>query len=172
MAYNNYFPTGYQPIYQQPQFPQYTQYPAQTQQNAQLSQQYQPVQQQSQPQNSGAITWVQGEAAAKSYPVAPGSSVLLMDSESSCFYIRSTDASGMPLPLRVFDYTERIQQQNVHAPVATPPEQRAPQQQPQIDFGNYITRDEFEDRLAQIAKAKEANAPEPPVIKAPARKEK
>ena len=32
---------------------------------------------------------------------------MLMDSENSTFYIKSTDASGMPLPLRVFDYTER-----------------------------------------------------------------
>ena len=30
-----------------------------------------------------------------------------MDSESSTFYIKSTDASGMPQPLRIFDYTER-----------------------------------------------------------------
>lgn len=53
------------------------------------------------------INWVQGEAAAKSYPVGAGQSVLLMDSESTAFYIKSTDQSGMPLPLRVFDYTER-----------------------------------------------------------------
>ncbi len=39
--------------------------------------------------------------------VAAGNSVLLMDSENSAFYIKSTDASGMPMPLRVFDYTER-----------------------------------------------------------------
>lgn len=59
-------------------------------------------------QNNG-IVWVQGEAGAKSYLVGAGQSVLLMDSEGSCFYIKSTDPSGMPMPLRVFDYTERTQ---------------------------------------------------------------
>ena len=30
-----------------------------------------------------------------------------MNSEGSEFYIKSADASGMPLPLRVFDFAER-----------------------------------------------------------------
>jgi len=60
-----------------------------------------------QPQNQNGITWVQGEQAAKSYPVAAGQSILLLDSEASTFYIKSTDQSGMPLPLRIFDFTER-----------------------------------------------------------------
>jgi hypothetical protein len=29
-----------------------------------------------------------------------------MDSEGSRFYLKSSDASGMPLPLRVFEYAE------------------------------------------------------------------
>ncbi len=52
------------------------------------------------------IQWIQGEEAAKAYLMAPGNSVLLMDSEQSTFYIKSTDRMGMP-SLRVFDYTER-----------------------------------------------------------------
>ena len=67
--------------------------------------------QQSQPQTpaqtQGGITWVQGEEGAKAYLVAAGNSVLLMDSESPVFYIKSTDASGMPMPLRIFDFVER-----------------------------------------------------------------
>ena len=43
--------------------------------------------------NTG-IVWVQGEAGAKAYPVAAGTSMLLMDSEAENFYIKSTDASG------------------------------------------------------------------------------
>ena len=31
----------------------------------------------------------------------------VMDSESPVFYIKSTDASGMPMPLRIFDFVER-----------------------------------------------------------------
>lgn len=67
--------------------------------------------QQSQPQTpaqtQGGITWVQGEEGAKAYLVAAGNSVLLMDSEAPVFYIKSTDASGMPMPLRIFDFVER-----------------------------------------------------------------
>ena len=57
-------------------------------------------------QNTGII-WVQGENAAKAYPVSAGQSILLMDSEDSIMYIKSTDQSGMP-HLRVFEYKERI----------------------------------------------------------------
>lgn len=63
-----------------------------------------------QPTQSNQITWVQGEAAAKAYPVAAGQSVLLMDSETSVMYIKSTDQSGMPQPLRIFEYKERTAQ--------------------------------------------------------------
>ena len=80
-------------------------------------------------QNQG-ITWVQGEAGAKSYLVGAGQSVLLMDSESSSFYIKSTDASGIPLPLRIFDYTERTQAQQ-------------PSTQIQAGDKEYVTREEF-----------------------------
>lgn len=78
------------------------------------------------------LVWVQGESGAKSYLVAPNTTVLLMDSESSRFYLKSADTSGMPLPLRVFSYTEDTEK---------PPE-----------TANYITRQEFEKRLAEITK--------------------
>ena len=91
MAYNNYFPQSY--------YPQYFG----NQQNTQ----------QTTPQSaSGNLIWAQGESAAKAYPVAAGQSVHLMDSEESVFYIKSTDQSGMPQPLRIFDYKERTQAHN------------------------------------------------------------
>ena len=78
------------------------------QQYYQPQQQYMPQQITNQPQQQNdGITWVQGENSAKSYPVAAGRSVLLMDSESPVMYIKSTDQSGVPLPLRIFDYKER-----------------------------------------------------------------
>lgn len=85
--------------------------------NPYLSTSYQPSYPQYSQQNTPSILWVQGEAGAKSYLVGAGQSVLLMDSESSTFYIKSTDASGMPMPLRAFDYKERTQAQ-AQAPVA------------------------------------------------------
>lgn len=86
-------------------------------------------------QNNGII-WVQGEAGAKSFIVNPGQTVLLMDSESNVFYIKSSDNSGMPMPLRIFDYKERVQKQ-------------------EMNQSNYITREEFEKRLAEVSNAKQ-----------------
>lgn len=86
MAYN-YFPTNYQPQVFYPQ-------------------QQAPMQQ---PQNNPAPTnliWVQGEAGAKSYLVAPNSTVTLWDTESQTIYIKSADSSGMPT-MKVLDYTLR-----------------------------------------------------------------
>lgn len=54
--------------------------------------------------NSG-INWVSGEVGAKSYLVAPNSTVLLMDSDATRFYLKSADNSGMP-SLRIFEYKE------------------------------------------------------------------
>lgn len=56
-------------------------------------------------QQSG-IVWVQGESGAKSYLMPPNTTVLLMDSEEPKFYIKITDQTGIPLPLRVFSYHE------------------------------------------------------------------
>jgi hypothetical protein len=76
MAYG--FPVGYQPFYPQA-----------------MNQ-----------QSSSQLIWVQGEAGAKSYMVAPGNTVALWDSEAQTIYLKSADASGMP-SMRVLDYTIR-----------------------------------------------------------------
>ena len=97
--------------------------------------QMQPMQQTQNQQSSNGIIWVQGEEGAKAYMVAPGNSVLLMDSENSAFYIKSTDNSGMPMPLRIFDYVERNakqQTQNI---------------KPNVE---YVTRQEFDALSARI----------------------
>lgn len=100
-----------------------------------------------QPQtNSNGIIWVQGEAGAKAYMTAPGASILLMDSENNTFYIKSSDQSGMPLPLRIFDYTERTA---TGGNAVQKPEQPPI---PQVDFSNFITREELEDILEERLK--------------------
>lgn len=126
MAFPNYFPTGYSPMgsYNPYQVGQYQQV-----QNTQQAQ-------------TGGLQWVQGEAGAKAFPVSAGQSVLLMDSENNVFYIKSSDNSGMPLPLRTFDYKERTAQ---NAPKAA---QNAPQAA--IDTSLFVTRDELEKRLAEL----------------------
>lgn len=83
-------------------------------------------------QSNPGIVWVQGIEAAKSYLVGAGQSVLLMDSENSVFYIKSTDQSGMPMPLRVFDYTERQQSSGSASSVS------------------YVTHDEFQKAIEEL----------------------
>ena len=102
MAYNNYFPTSYQPI-SYPQMPQPQPQPMMSQsmmQNPMPSPQMQS--QASTPVNT--VIWVQGEAGAKSYLVAPGTTVQLWDSESNKIYLKSADISGMP-SIKVLEYT-------------------------------------------------------------------
>lgn len=52
-----------------------------------------------QPAAQNLFAWVQGEAAAQAYQIAPGSTVLLMDTEKPILYMKSSDASGRPGPM-------------------------------------------------------------------------
>ena len=113
MPYPYYYPTAYQSVQQ-------------------------PTMSSNSVQNNGSnLTWVQGEASAKSFPVGNGQSVLLMDSEDSVFYIKSTDQSGMPMPLRIFDYTERKSEKHEGASVAK---------------NDYVSREEFNSFKEDISK--------------------
>ena len=86
MAYSGFYSSPYQP-YTQPT--------------------YQPQMPQNQANN--AMIWVQGESGAKSYLVAPNTTVVLFDSESQTIYLKSADATGLP-SMRILDYTIRDQQ--------------------------------------------------------------
>lgn len=122
--------------YQNQYFPQYQQ-PYQTQVQPPMDRlaqlQAQQYQMQPVPQTNQGLLWVQGEAGAKSYLLAPNTTVLLMDSEGSRFYLKSTDNAGMP-SLRVFEYSEVSQ--------------NAQQAQNQVQFNfddKYVTRKEYDD---------------------------
>lgn len=82
-----------------------------------------------QPTYASNMYWVQGEAGAKAFAVAPGNTAWLMDSESQTFYIKSVDAMGVPQPLRSFEYNEKTH------PVTMTNEPSA----------DYVTRSEFEE---------------------------
>lgn len=135
VPYPNYMqPGGYygQQNYGQPMPDQL----AQLRQSTYSQQQAQQPMQQPAPQNQ-QIIWVQGEEGAKAYMVAAGNSVLLMDSETSTFYIKTTDNSGMPQPLRIFDYTERKAQQKQAV-------------QEKAETKDYVTREEFDALVAKF----------------------
>lgn len=111
MAYNNGFPMNYPQMYYQPQYQAPT------------------IQQPQQPTNNGII-WVQGEAGAKSYLVAPNNTVQLWDSEEQVIYLKSADASGMP-SMKVLDYTIRNANPSSAVPTAVQPEDK------------YVTKEEL-----------------------------
>jgi len=98
---------------------------------------------QMQQQAGNGIIYVQGEAAAKSFDkILPGQSIPLFDSEENCFYIKTMSAAGIPQPLEIYDYKKReVVEKN------------------ETTTSDFITREEFEKRLAEISNGKH-NIPE------------
>ncbi len=130
MPYPNQFSQSYQ-------YPYQTQAPIPMDNLSQLrAQQYQMPQS---PQTNQGLLWVQGEAAARSYLVAPNSTVLLMDSDTSRFYIKSADNAGMP-SLKVFEYSEVSQNAPKYSNSA----------QTNLD-DKYVTRKEYDDLQGKYA---------------------
>lgn len=80
--------------------------------------------------NSGII-WVQGIEGAKSYMVPPNTSVLLMDSEGTRFYIKSADAAGLP-NTRIFEFKEVSANSLSSSPV------------PSFNPDSFVPRNEFD----------------------------
>ena len=120
MALFNNYPTAYQPYYPINYQPQ----------NSGVQTNAQPTAQ------ANGIIWVQGEAGAKSYLVAPNTTVQLWDSESQTIYLKSADASGMP-SMKYIDYTIRD---------ANPPVQTF-----SAEEHNYISKDELNAVKGQIS---------------------
>lgn len=81
------------------------------------------------PQND--MNWCQGEVGAKSFPVAPGHTVPIFDSEDPCLYIKSVDIMGRPLPLKILDYIER-------------------DNTPKIEAKNYVEKDTFDEAMTSL----------------------
>lgn len=122
MAYNNYFPTGYQPVQYVP-----------TQSNAYPTQMNVGTTQPNANQNNNLI-WVQGEAGAKSYMVAPNQTVQLWDSEAPVIYLKSADQMGIP-SMRIIDYTFR---------------DSAPKSKEILDVEAFATKDDVDSLKAEI----------------------
>ena len=84
-------------------------------------------------QDANGLIWVQGEAGAKSWFVAPGATVLLMDSENPRFYMKSADMNGVPA-MRTFEYNEV----------------GAPKPQEVTQTANFVTLDEFNEFKEEV----------------------
>lgn len=137
MAYNQGFPATYQGY--QPTYPMYQSYQPQPQQ-MQIPQQTMQVQ-----QNDSVIMFVNGLDEANAWVVQPGKSAFLMDRNANSFYVKSVDANGMPNPIEVYDYKKRDQDNN----------RQEQKQAPQIDTDMFVTREEFEERIAQLMPKKQ-----------------
>ena len=82
------------------------------------------------------LTWVSGIEGAKSWYVAPNTTIALWDSEAQTIYLKSADMAGMP-SMKIIDYTLRATEkpQNGFEEVKT----------------EYMTKSDLEDVLAQIS---------------------
>lgn len=87
------------------------------------------------PTQSGMFYWVQSKQEAELYPVAPGNSVMFMDSNNMVIYMKTVNANREVMPLKVYDMVERKE-------VSPEPTRPAP------DLSKYITRDELNDILS------------------------
>jgi hypothetical protein len=113
--------------------------------NSYGQQSYNPPQMQmAQPSQSSTINWVQGDVGARAYPIQPGMSVLLMDSEGQNFYIKSADTMGMP-NLKKYAYSEVVEE----------PMRLESHEAKQIDTAFSATREEVKQLHEEIRSLKE-----------------
>ncbi len=91
-------------------------------------------------QNSGQLNsfqWVQGQAGAEAFLVAPGASVILMDSNAPVIYFKSADQNGRYLPMKTYDLVERV------------PQVQGPSVADTIDTSSFVKRDEIDSLVAK-----------------------
>lgn len=55
------------------------------------------------------IQWVQGESGAMAFPVGPGQTVILLDSDDPVAYKKSADETGKPLHMEIYDLVKRAE---------------------------------------------------------------
>ena len=87
------------------------------------------------------IQYVQGEAGAKGYPLANGYTMLLMDSEDQKFYIKQTDAAGIPT-MKKYKFEEIVE--------------------PEPEKIEYVTKADFldfENKILSLLQPKEVEKP-------------
>ena len=103
-GYNNY--TGFTPNtavgYQTPMVTAYAPQPTPNT--------YLPPSATQQPTTNLMTIFVNTEEEVLNYPVAAGLTVLLISFNQNKFWLKSTNTNGVPQPLRVFPFTEEIQQ--------------------------------------------------------------
>lgn len=138
MAYNNYYPAPYQPMYSQNYNPYLQQ---QTQQAAQ--------QQPQQIQNGGFIS-APTEDFARNYPVAPGNSVSFRDEKLPYLYTKTMGFSALDRP--VFEKFRLVREEDA----TEPPRNEAKAKSEELP--TYALQSDLE-ALSQRVEALEADRP-------------
>ena len=131
MAYNNGFPMGYPQFYPQ----QFQQFP---QQQPIVPQQQVQQQIMTPPTIHADIIQMESEQAADNYPVAAGTSQMMIKKDDSEIYIKTAFANGQS---RLDVYVKRHERPN----------------KPVLDLEGYVTKDELENRLNAILKEVRSN---------------
>ncbi len=94
---------------------------------------------QNQPQVQNTFAWIQGEEAARNYPVAPGNTIVLIESDKPIMYMKSADLSGRPQPMQVRylvseeDYRKIQNGSNL-----------------QVNDDTYVTKEYFEKKMSEL----------------------
>ena len=128
-AYNNGFPVGYPQFYPQ-QFQQFPQ--QQTMPQQQIQQMMTP------PTIHAEILQVESEQSAENYPVAAGTSQMMIKKDETEIYVKTAFANGQS---RLDVYVKRPERPN----------------KPVLDLEGYVTRDELENRLNELLKEVKGN---------------
>lgn len=95
-----------------------------------MQQQQQPQPQQQQVNNISVAIIHGGDKAANDYLMAPNQTIVLVDNEEGLVYIKETNGSGMQITNRKFKEEKQASLQQIQA--------------------NFVTREEFEKRIAEL----------------------
>lgn len=87
------------------------------------------------------IIWVKGKENARSMQLPPNSTVILLDSQTGKFYIKTTDDIGLG-KLRIFNYTQQPDIQNE--------EKNNNVTMPLPDLSEYVTKEQLNKLLKEI----------------------
>lgn len=87
-----------------------------------------------------SVVWISGgKEEANGFMVAPNSRVIIFETNSMVFYIKERDASGTPIPMRTFNYTEEAENK--------------PHDTKKMD-DKFVTRKEFDALAALVSEMK------------------
>ena len=91
------------------------------------------------PQTQNTFAWIQGEEAARNYPVAPGNTIVLIEADKPIMYMKTTDLSGRPQPIQVRYLVSKEEYDKI---------------QNGSNFSkneeNYVTKEYFDKKMAEL----------------------